>query len=265
MNVKSFFRHILACATAITIAIGVVYAQPIAKPMQPPRLVNDFAGLFTDAQQQALEDSLVAFDRATSTQIAVVTLADLGGRTAADYATQLLTEWGVGQQGKDNGVVLLLKPRNEHGGGRVFIATGYGVEGALPDITAGRIIDFEMTPALREGDYYTAVERGTAAIRDALRDEYTAEGQTKGIWRQMAPALLVLGLFMLMMFFSAKRRHGGDDDDSTGSGGGRGGGGRWIFFPGGGFGGFGSGGGGGGGFGGFGGGSGGGGGAGRGF
>lgn len=252
---------------------GAAHAQPIPQPMSPPRLVNDYAGLFSGAQRQALEDSLVAFDRATSTQVAVVTVNDLDGYPVSEYATRILEKWGVGQKDKDNGVVMLVKPRNDHGGGEVFIAVGYGLEGALPDITAGRIIDNEMMPYLREGDYYRAVAAGTAAVRAAVRGEYTSSRKDKGAdafdW---IGGLFSLGVIIFIFIILSKSYKGGGDDDNDNSGGGSGGRRNYrrgpIIFPPiiGGFGGGRGGGGfGGGGFGGFGGGMGGGGGAGRSF
>lgn len=257
-----------------TLGLGLS-GQTIPVPMSPARLVNDYAGLLSSAQRAALEDSLVAFDRATSTQIAVVTVNDLEGADPAEYATKLLTQWGVGRKGKDNGVVVLLKPRNQYGGGEVFIATGYGVEGALPDILCGRIIDNAMMPALRSGDYYEALNRGTAAIRAAIRGEYTADAVAHKDfdWPGAAFGLIVM---IFVMIGVVKSYRNGPDDDENGDQRGGGQSGRNfrrgpILFPpilggmGGSRGGFGGGGFGGGGFGGFGGGMGGGGGGGRSF
>lgn len=261
------------CVTLLLVLTndGVAYAQTVPEPMSPPRLVNDYAGLFSGSQRQQLEDSLVAFDNSTSTQIAVVTVNDLQGAAASEYATRILEQWGVGRKGKDNGVVLLIKPRNEYGRGEVFIATGYGVEGALPDITAGRIIDNDMMPYLQQGDYYGATVAGTAAIRQAVRGEYTAESPKKTFDWGGGIFSLVVVIFILIAVAKSYKNGGQGDDDSSDNNNSGGGGRRYrhgpIIFPPimGGFGGFGGGGHGGGGFGGFGGGMGGGGGAGRSF
>lgn len=261
---------------ALWSGMGLLRAQEIPQPMSPPRLVNDYAHLFSGAEWQTLEDSLVAFERATSTQIAVVTVSDLGGYAASEYATRLMEQWGVGSKEHDNGIVLLLKPRNQYGGGEVFIATGYGLEGALPDITVGHIIDNEMMPYLRVDNYYGATVAGTAAIRAAVRGEYTATPK-----REQADVMdWISGLFsvgviiFMVIILNRSYKGGNDDDDDTNNPGGSGGRryyrrGPMVFPPlFGGFGGFGGsshGGGGFGGFGGFGGGSGGGGGAGRSF
>lgn len=255
--------------------MGAAVAQTIPVKPSPPRLVNDLAGLFTAAQVRQLEDSLVAFDRATSTQIAVVTVKSLDGASVADFALKILRDWGVGQAGKDNGAVMLLKPRNDEGRGEVYITVGYGLEGALPDSRTGRMIDNEMMPYLAKGDFFTAAERGTAAMMAATRGEYTAQEKAAQGDDQMSSIISIVMFIVFMVIVVAasrnKNNHDDQDDESNNSGGG---GGRSLLPPifwglggmgggrsGGGFGG----GSGGGGFGGFGGGFGGGGGAGRSF
>ena len=99
---------------------------------KPSKLVNDFTGTLTPDQKQALEHKLVTFDDSTSTQIAVVIMPTLNGEDVADFNVKLGRAWGVGGREKNNGVILLIAKRDR----KLNIATGYGVEGALPDITA---------------------------------------------------------------------------------------------------------------------------------
>lgn len=272
MTGRCIKRWGMLLAGVLLLVCGGARGQEIPQPMSPPRLVNDYAHLFSPEQQRVLEDSLVAFDAATSTQIAVVTVTDLGGWPAAEYATRVMEQWGIGAREHDNGVLLLVKPRNRYGRGEVFIAVGYGLEGALPDITAGRIIDDVMMPYLQldPPNYYAAAAAGTAAVRAAVRGEYTAAARENepGLFDWMT-GLLAVGVvvWMVVLFIRSYRKGGSDDDDSNTWGGGGSGGrrvyrGRPMMFPpifGGGFGG------GSGGFGGFGGGRTGGGGAGRSF
>lgn len=152
------FRSIYRKAALILIGAvfaSVLYAIP-SRP-QPQRLVNDFAGLFTSGQVSDLEKVLVAFDDTTSNQITVVTVKDLEGYEASEYATRIGLDWGVGSEKFDNGVVLLVKPRLGNSYGEVFIAVGYGLEGAIPDAYAKRIVDQVLIPHLGEGDYYGGV------------------------------------------------------------------------------------------------------------
>ncbi|MBO6082737.1 MAG: TPM domain-containing protein, partial [Bacteroidales bacterium] len=133
-----------------------VQAAIPARP-SPQRLVNDLAEVFSAAQVRHLEAMLVAFDDSTSNQIAVVTVKDLEGRTPADYAYRIGQEWGVGGQDFNNGIVVLVKPKSERSSGQVSIQVGYGLEGAIPDVYAKRIIDNQMIPHFRDNDYYGGV------------------------------------------------------------------------------------------------------------
>ena len=117
-------RYILAFAAAVLCCIA---ASAIPSRPSPARLVNDLAGLFTDQQETELERMLVAFDDSTSNQIAVVTVNDLEGYEASEYATRIGIDWGVGSEKFDNGIVILVKPKTSSAG-QVFIAVGYGLE-----------------------------------------------------------------------------------------------------------------------------------------
>lgn len=170
----------------------------------PPRLVNDFAGMMTPAQQDNLEAQLVEFSDKTSTQITVVTVKNLGGYDASQYATQLGNRWGVGKKGKENGVVILASSEDR----KINISTGYGIEGALTDAMAGRIIRNEMAPEFKAGNYYLGFQKAANAIIAATKGEYTAdkEADKKGV----APigALLFI-IIMIIVIMSLSGRSGG--------------------------------------------------------
>ena len=135
------------CVTALLIMAYTVCNAIPPRPV-PPRLVNDFAGIFTARETLHLEQMLTAFDDSTSNQIAVITTTDLEGLTPAEYATRTGLEWGIGSEKYDNGIVVLVKPKTYSSNGQVNISVGYGLEGAIPDAYAKRIIDNEMMTAL---------------------------------------------------------------------------------------------------------------------
>ncbi|TGE20468.1 TPM domain-containing protein [Hymenobacter aquaticus] len=243
---------------------GLSYAQQLPPRPNPPRLVNDLADMLRPDEEQALERKLVSYNDSTSSQIAIVTVPTLGDDEIANYAQQLYESWGIGQKGKNNGVLVLVA-QQEH---LARIQTGYGLEGAIPDALAKRIISNTIVPAFREDRYYEGLDRATSQLIALAKGEYQADQappsqrgrrDTSGSGWMFWLIIGVIVLFILMR--------------SRGGGGGRGGGfrggmlppiifgdfsgGRGIFGGGGG----GFGGGGGGGFGGFGGGSSGGGGA----
>src|ERR1700741_3010073 len=141
-------------------------------PNTTPALVNDYSNVLTADQKQTLETKLDLFDDSTSSQIAIVIIPSLGDYDISDYAVKLLRAWGIGGKQNNNGVlVVVCTDPNEH---RIFITTGYGLEGALPDFTCKSIIDEIITPDFKGGDYYGGLNDGTDAIIKATKGEYTA-------------------------------------------------------------------------------------------
>lgn len=145
-----------------------------ARP-EPPRLVNDFAGLMTGRQQQELETILTAFDDSTSNQIAIVTTTDLEGYGIAEYATGIGISWQVGSSRFDNGIVLAVKPRTDDSSGQVFIAVGYGLEGAIPDVYAKRIIDNVLIPHFMQNDYYGGISSACTVLMQLAKGEISEQ------------------------------------------------------------------------------------------
>ena len=233
----------------------MIHAQDIPEPMTPKRIVNDFTELFSSQERAALEKKLVDFNNNSSTQIAVVTVPSLNGYEINDYAARLGEKWGIGQKGKDNGIVILIKPKVGREKGEVAISVGYGLEGVIPDVVASRIIRNEIIPAFQTENYYKGIDKATDVLIDLSKGEYTAdEYQTAD---EEIPLDIIIGvafIFAIILSLIFHRRGGGGYSPGHTSGGG----GFFIFPMGGGssssggFGGFSSG---GGSFGGFGGGS----------
>lgn len=145
-------------------------AQNVPARPSPPRLVNDYTNTLTEDQKAALEQKLVAYDDSTSNQVAIVIVPTTNDYAPVDYAVKLGREWGIGNKKNNNGVVVLVV-KDDH---QVFIAPGYGLEGALPDITVKSIIDNEILPNFRNDDFYRGLDRGTTAIFKAAAGEYKA-------------------------------------------------------------------------------------------
>ncbi|NDW19559.1 TPM domain-containing protein [Dysgonomonas sp. 216] len=213
-----------------------IYGQNIPDPMFPPRLVNDFARIYTDAERNLLEQMLESYNDTTSTQIYVVSLSDLEGYDIADYAARLGEKWGIGQKGKDNGAVILIKPKTSDSRGNVFIATGYGLEPFLTDGRIGQILDNYMIPYLRKNDYYGGTKATVEVMIKLLSGEFKADKDNYQEGDSVFSWIFTLVLFILIIYIISKNNRRNDDDSD--SSGGRGG---WIppFFPtrGGGFGG----------------------------
>lgn len=151
-----------------------IEAQDIPEPKDPPQLVNDYTNTLSQEQWRTLEEKARIFNNTTSTQIAVVIVPSLGGADASSYAFELGEKWGVGQEGFDNGIVMLVKPKTSDSRGQAFIATGYGVEHVVPDAVANQIVDNEMIPHFRQEDYYGGLNAAMTILSDLTRGEYTA-------------------------------------------------------------------------------------------
>ena len=254
----------LFLASALLLVSFLASAQDIPARPNPPRLVNDFAGVLSADEAQRLERQLVAYDDSTSNQVAVVLVKTLNDYPIEEYALKLFRSWGIGNTKTNNGVLIIAALEDR----KIRIEVGYGLEGAIPDITANHIIDNDIKPDFRSGDYYDGLSKAANSIIKAAAGEYKAPANyRKKKGGGGFPIGFIVVIIILVAIFGGRNRGGGGGMMSRrgsgwlgpfllgsmlgrgSSGGFGGGGGGW------------SGGGGGGGFGGFGGGSSGGGGA----
>lgn len=214
------FRYIKAAAI-ICLMLLCTSALAIPSRPQPPRLVNDFAGLFTRQQTAALESMLTAFDDSTSNQITVVTVKDLEGYDPSEYATRIGLDWGVGADKYDNGIVMLVKPKTSDSRGQVNISVGYGLEGAIPDVYAKRIIDNEMIPRFAENDYFAGVYAGCEVLMKLASGEISEprEQSNDDAGGIIAAVLLLIFIIFLAGAFRANGKGGGNDRGNSGGGG----------------------------------------------
>ena len=198
-------------------------------PAKSNRLVNDYSHILTDEQLSTLEQRLVTFNDSTSNQIVIVITPTLHGDEAINLATRIGHEWGVGQKELSNGLVILIKSKTqEEPSGDVAIATGYGVEGALPDAFCKRIIDDQMIDPLSEGEYYNALVKALDIIEPVLRGEYSyAEYKKNERTSALIGLLVVLGFVgvpVVAAYIYNKKHpnnnngnHGGNRNHTSGS------------------------------------------------
>ena len=223
-----------------------VAAQKVVPKPNPPSLVVDNANVFASQDRQALERKLVALDDSTSNQICVVTVPSMNGEVIEEVANKTFRDWGIGNKKTNNGILILVAVNDR----KIRIEVGYGLEGAVPDVTANDIINNDITPAFTQGNYLGGINAAVDDLSKAAVGEYKVKRE-----RQKSSGgggSNILGIIIIIIVIIIISSRGGR--------GGRGGGGGWIapiLFNSGGFGGFG-GGNSGGGFGGFGGDSGGG-------
>jgi len=184
---------------------ALLWAQIPPQP-DPPRLVNDFAGVLTTEQVNELEQRLVAFNDSTSNVICVVIVNDLGDYSAAEYAYEIGDKWGVRDKKFNNGVVILIKPSSPKGGdGDIYIATGYDLEGVLPDAACKRIIEQQFIPELKQGNYYEAIVNGLDVILPAVAGEINVARDDGEDGAFLAGFVLFLFIMIIILIVSASR------------------------------------------------------------
>ncbi len=161
------------------IFLFVSFALPVLALDVPKTsdFVTDTAGILSSDAKKRLNTLLKEFENSDSTQIVVLTVPSLEGEVLEEYGLRVLETWGVGQKDTDNGAVLLIAKKER----KIRIEVGYGLEGRLTDLVAGRIIDNEITPHFKNGDFDGGVERGIGAMIAAVRGEYTSSAsQSRG-------------------------------------------------------------------------------------
>jgi len=267
MAIKRFARTFLLLLMLVPGWFSQLAAQIPPRP-EPPRLVNDLAGVFNEEERSNLERMLVLFSDSTSNQIVVITVPDLNGYDKAAFAYEVGEKWGVGNAKFDNGIVVLYKPKTSSSKGEIFIATGYGLEGAIPDATSRRIVEQEMIPRFKQNDTYGGIVAGVNVLMSLAKGEYNSaqyakkKNNNKG-WGVIVPIIIIVIVILLfksnrgnhqaigkdipfwtllMLLSSQGGRHGGSFGDFKSGSGGFGGGGGFGGFGGGSFGGGGAGG-----------------------
>jgi uncharacterized protein len=236
------------------LSITLVNAQDILPKPSQPTLVTDMANVLSPEQKQILEQKLVAIDDSSSNQIAIVLIKTLNDYPIEEYAIKLFRSWGIGNKKTNNGV-LIIAAIDDH---KIRIEVGYGLEGAIPDITTASIIRNDITPYFKVKDYYHGLDLATNSIAQAAIGEYKVKKAKKGK-DDGGSALLFIGILIVVFLIVGSRRGGGGGGTLSrsgagniaetlfwasllsGGGGSRGGGGFGGGDSGGGFGGFGGG------------------------
>lgn len=197
---KSYFLRTLIFSWVFLTGFTVFSQDGIPDKPQPSRLVNDYAGILSTTEVNALEQKLVHFNDSTSTQIVIVIVNDLGGRDEADFADRLGEKWGVGQKGKNNGIVILIKPTGGQGQRKARISVGYGLEGVIPDATARRIVDNEMIPYFKKNQFYQGLDASVNILISLSKGEFTADQYNKNASRKNLIMILIPFFIMLIIF-----------------------------------------------------------------
>ncbi len=194
---KSFLTAILLLlAVAVQAQIGKIIP---AKPPVSKGLVHDYTGTLTSHQVEALNQKLIAYDDSTSNQIAVVIIRSLEDYDIAEYALALGRSWGIGGSEFSNGVLVLIAIDDR----KSRIEVGYGLEGAITDITARNILDNSITPNFKQGNYYRGLDEATDNIIKAAAGEYKAPANYGSKKKKGIRVGSILGLLVLFLVLGA--------------------------------------------------------------
>ena len=195
---RDFQRLLLA---GILCLLFCLPAFGLAVPERPEGRITDRTRTLTRDQIAALERKLAAFERETTNQIAVLLIPSLEGDSLEDYSIRLAEKWKIGQQGRDNGAILLIVKNDR----KLRIEVGYGLEGALPDALAGTIIRNEISPRFREGQFYQGIDAGVNAVIAATKGEYKASPKRKRSQMEAWIPFLIAGAFLVFFMLAASR------------------------------------------------------------
>jgi uncharacterized protein len=195
-------------------SFSVVFGQELLPKPNPPRLVNDVAGVLSPEQREILEQKLVALDDSTSNQIAVVLIKTLGDYSIEDYATKLFRSWGIGNKKNNNGILIIAAIDDR----KMRIEIGYGLEGAIPDVVASSIYRNELVPEFRQQNYYRGIDNAINALTKAAVGEYKVKKERKGKGGGGGSSILgvIVIIFVIIIIIGRAGRGGGG-----GMGGGR--------------------------------------------
>ncbi len=194
----------------------------ISTPPSPPKLVNDYTNTLTPQQKEALETKLDKYNDSTSNQIAVVIVESKDNYSIEDAAIELGRKWGVGNKEFNNGVVILVAKKDR----KVTIQAGYGLEGAISDLTAKSIIDNEVTPNFKAGNYYRGLDEATDNIIKAAEGRYKAPANYASKKKKgLSISTIIFIIIILIVIFSGAGPGGGTYVSRGGFGGWSGGGG----------------------------------------
>lgn len=192
-----------------------VFAQDIPQKPNPPRFVNDLVGgLLSQGEINQLEQKLKAYNDSTSTQVVIVIVKSVQPYDISEYAVKLGREWGVGQKGKNNGIVFLWAP----GDRKIFIATGYGAEGGLTDAYSKRIIEQVVKPNFKQLRYFQGLDEATNSIFKYLSGEFDADPAEEGDLGDVIFAIIFFIIIVLIILYVIGKISGGKGGGSRGGG-----------------------------------------------
>ncbi len=201
------FIKIIASSLLLFLCFSSFAQKDIPPQPDKQKAVYDKADMLSDNEENALRQKLETYADSTSTQIVIVTLKSLEGEYIATFATEWAQQWGIGQENKDNGAIIMVSQDDR----KITIQNGYGLEEYLTDYNSKTIIDQILQPAFKKGNFYQGFDEATTAMFQLLAGQFDAEAlnqkadKNKNIFGYVIPIIIVIFFIILVM----KRRRGG--------------------------------------------------------
>ncbi len=196
-----FKKHIIKIVFLLGFSLSlasVTFAQGTKIPNPGNSYVNDFAKLLSSNDQNNIAKLCTELDKKTSAQVAVVTIDSTKPYSIQNYSVQLFDKWKIGKQGKDNGVLILIAASDR----KAWITTGYGLEGAIPDLIANKIVTNIMVPYFKNNQYSQGIKKGAIAVISLIGKEYnvTITGQESQVYSRVHRKKSFLELLFTFVF-----------------------------------------------------------------
>ncbi|HZY38107.1 MAG TPA: TPM domain-containing protein [Mucilaginibacter sp.] len=208
---------------SLLLIASMAFAQKLP-PKPAHQLVLDSTGTLSQGETQMLESKLDAYNDSTSTQIAVVILHNVQGDDPNDFGQKLGRAWGIGEKGKNNGILILVG-LDVH---KVSIQTGYGAEGDVTDLATAEIIRNDIVPNFRQKAYYQGLDAATSDLIKLMKGEYKGTGRHSAREEQSSGRGAFIIIFIIIFILIAIFRGKGGGGQVIG-----GGGSPWLWFLGG--------------------------------
>jgi len=193
-------KYVLIFAFCSVLFPSAILARDAVRiPSRGQDYVNDFAGLLNSSDKVTITKFAAELERKTTAQIAVVTVRTTQPETIQGFSVRLFDQWKIGQKGKDNGVLLLMAIDDR----KAWITTGYGMEGAIPDVIANKIVQGIMIPYFKRGQYPEGIIKGAIAVISLVAKEYDVEitGQETQVYTAVHRKKSALDILLTVLFF----------------------------------------------------------------
>ncbi len=204
---ERIMNRIISLLIVLVVSVPVVAQNLDFLPDRPNGMVNDYADMLTSSEEQRLERKLINYRDTTTNVIAIAIIESLEGNSVEEVGTELFNNWRMWEGDRYNGVLILISESDR----AIRIEVGYGLEGAIPDVMASRIINEIITPSFRNQDVYGGLDRATNAMIQLASGEY--EGTPEGLRRNSGeggfPIDVIIIIIIIIVFIVSKGGHGG--------------------------------------------------------